>query len=76
MIKVTRINKKDVFWINEEKIESIEETPDTMITFDNGKKISVAESAQDILEMIDARKCDLSVRVQRSLEAEMGRTSR
>ena len=76
MIKVTRINKKDVFWINEEKIESIEETPDTMITFDNGKKITVAESAQDVLDMIDERKCDLSVRVQKSRDAEMGSMSR
>ena len=75
MIKVTRINKVDVFWINEEKIESIEETPDTIITFDNGKKISVAESAEEIIRMIDRRKSDLSIRIRRGDEEDPGSES-
>jgi flagellar protein FlbD len=52
MIKVTRINKVDKFWINEDLIEFIEETPDTMLTMVSGKKHAVAESAEEISEMI------------------------
>ena len=57
MIKVTRINKKDRFWVNEGLIELMEETPDTILSMMSGRKVSVAESADEIVGMIaDARK--------------------
>ena len=52
MIKVTRINKVEKFWVNESQIEFMEETPDTILAMVTGKKIAVAESAEEIAEMI------------------------
>ena len=53
MIKVTRINKVDKFWINEHQIEYLEETPDTILTMVSGRKYAVAESAVEISQMIN-----------------------
>ena len=52
MILVTRINKVDQFYVNEDMIEFIEETPDTIISLNTGKKIAVMESAVDVIEKI------------------------
>jgi flagellar protein FlbD len=52
MIKVTRINKVDKFWVNENQIEFMEETPDTILSMVTGKKIAVAETAEEIAELI------------------------
>lgn len=52
MIKLTRINKIDKFWVNENQIEYMEETPDTILTMVSGKKHGVAESAKEISDMI------------------------
>lgn len=52
MIMVTRINKVEQFYVNEELIEFIEETPDTVISMESGKKIVVMESAEVIIERI------------------------
>ena len=59
MIKMTRINRVEKFWVNENQIEFMEETPDTILTMVTGKKIAVAESAEEIAEMI--------LRVQRAV---------
>ena len=56
MILVTSINKNNTFYINETKIEMISETPDTLITLESGKNINVHESAQEIIDMINAEK--------------------
>ncbi len=56
MIKVSRLNKVEKFWINEDKIEFIEETPDTILSIEGGKKIPVAESAEEVVRMIVERK--------------------
>ncbi len=40
MIKVTRINGTEEFFVNENKIEFMEETPDTVISLESGKKSS------------------------------------
>lgn len=50
MILVTRLNKASQFYVNEEMIEFIEEAPDTIITLNTGKKITVSESAIEIVE--------------------------
>lgn len=52
MIKLTRINKTDKFWINEHQIEYMEETPDTILTMISGRKYAVAETAEEIQAMI------------------------
>ena len=52
MILVTRINKVDQFYVNEDMIEFIEETPDTIISLNTGKKIAVMESAMEVIEKI------------------------
>jgi len=58
MIKVTRLNNKE-YYINFDLIETIEETPDTVITLRDGKKYVVSESPEEIIEkIIDfKRKC-------------------
>ncbi len=53
MIKITRLNQSELY-INSELIESVEETPDTVISLTTGKKIVVEESAQDIIDRIIA----------------------
>jgi flagellar protein FlbD len=52
MIKVTRINKVEKLWINEHQIEYMEETPDTILTMVSGRKYAVAETAEEITNMI------------------------
>ena len=56
MIKLTKFNSnqadKGEFILNAEKIETIEETPDTVITLDNGKKIIVEEDMQEIVRRV------------------------
>lgn len=53
MIQVTRINRQDKFWINENLIETMEETPDTILSLATGKKIAVAETAAELAEKIN-----------------------
>jgi len=56
MILVTRINKTSQFYVNEDLIEFIEETPDTILTMDSGKKVNVSEEALEIVEKIREEK--------------------
>lgn len=51
MIKLTRLNGT-VILINESFIEIAEETPDTVITMENGHRYLVQEKIDDILTMI------------------------
>ncbi|OOB77524.1 MAG: flagellar protein FlbD [Epulopiscium sp. Nele67-Bin001] len=51
MVKVTRLNNK-TFMINAELIETIEETPDTVVTLVDGKKFIVKESIKQLVEEI------------------------
>ena len=51
MIKVSRFNGTS-FVINCEWIETVESTPDTVITLVNGKKYVVNESVDDIINMV------------------------
>jgi flagellar protein FlbD len=52
MIKVTSINKIDKFWVNEDQIESMKETPDTILSMVSGRKVPVAETAEEIVRII------------------------
>lgn len=51
MITVTRLNGKPII-VNALLIETIEETPDTMITLTTGKKITVLEKADDVTRSV------------------------
>ena len=56
MILVTRINKVSQFYVNEDLIEVIEETPDTILTLNTGKKMAIMESAIEVVEKIRSEK--------------------
>jgi len=64
MILVTRLNKASQFYVNEDMIEFIEETPDTIVTLNTGKKVTVSESAIEIVEKIRTEK----IRIKRATE--------
>ena len=59
MILVTRINKVEQFYVNEEMIEFIEETPDTIISLESGKKIVVMETAIEVIKKIHEEKAKI-----------------
>ena len=48
MITVTRLNG-DIITVNAELIETLEATPDSIITLTTGKKIVVKESVDEII---------------------------
>ena len=55
MIKLTKFNsdgKKGEFILNAEIIETMEETPDTVITLTNGKKLIVQDRMEDIVRKV------------------------
>ncbi len=51
MIKVTRMNRTQ-YVINCDHIETVEATPDTVITLLNGKKYIVTETVEEIVEKV------------------------
>ena len=59
MIDVTRVNGT-VLSINNDLIETVEETPDTVITLTTGKKIIVKESRQDVKNLVKLFKKEIN----------------
>lgn len=53
MIELTKI-KGEKFALNSDQIETLEETPDTVITMLNGHKYVVRESVPEVISMIEA----------------------
>ncbi|MBQ9610644.1 MAG: flagellar FlbD family protein [Lachnospiraceae bacterium] len=51
MIEVTRLKGSKII-INAELIEMVEETPDTVITLTSGKKLIVAESSDEVVNLV------------------------
>lgn len=51
MIEVTRLKGTKIM-INAELIETVEETPDTVITLTSGKKFIVSENVSDIRNLV------------------------
>lgn len=51
MIEVTKLNGEKID-INSDLIETVEETPDTVLTFSSGKKIIVKESRQEVRNLV------------------------
>ncbi|MDF2472614.1 MAG: hypothetical protein K0R92_53 [Lachnospiraceae bacterium] len=58
MINVTKINNQNIT-INDDLIETIEETPDTVITLTTGKKLIVKESRQDVINLVKCYKKEI-----------------
>lgn len=52
MIKLAKFKSQDFFVLNAELIETIEETPDTVITLTNGKKFIVEESMDEVVRRV------------------------
>lgn len=51
MVDLTRLNGS-IITINAELIESVEETPDTVVTLTTGKKFIVKESRQELKNLV------------------------
>ena len=51
MIELTKLDETKVL-VNEDYIEIVEETPDTIVTFSTGRKIIVKESRQTIRNLV------------------------
>lgn len=51
MIQVTRLDGTELI-INSDMIEFVEETPDTIVTLTDGKKVIVTEMPDEIIERI------------------------
>ena len=64
MIELTKLNDKK-FMINDDLIEIVEETPDTVITLTTGKKIIVKENRQEIRNLIISFRQEINTRVLR-----------
>ena len=55
MIKLTKFKTKyHEFVLNADLIETVDETPDTVITLVNGNKVLVEESMDDIIRLVIA----------------------
>jgi flagellar protein FlbD len=70
MIRITRFNRS-TFHLNATLIETVEATPDTMITLVNGKKMMVLETVDEVLAMVESyyRKVGLlAVQVRQNAE--------
>jgi flagellar protein FlbD len=64
MIALQRLNKES-FVLNADFIESVESTPDTVITLTSGKKLMVRNSLEDVVKQVIAYKqmCHQTIRV-------------
>ena len=51
MIEITKLNGAKML-VNTSLIETVEETPDTVITLTNGKKFVVSESAEQVTSLV------------------------
>ncbi len=51
MIELTRLNDTQIM-VNAELIETVEETPDTVVTLTTGRKLVVKESRTDVKQLV------------------------
>ena len=58
MIELTRFNDTQ-FTLNADIIETIEETPDTVITLTTGRKVIVKESRQEVAHLVKIYKNEI-----------------
>lgn len=52
MIKLAKLKSQDEIVLNAELIETIEETPDTVITLTNGKKLIVEDPMDTVVRKV------------------------
>lgn len=67
MIELTRLNNRK-FMLNCDLIESVEETPDTVITLVSGKKIIVKENRQEVRNLVILFRQEINTRVFKNEE--------
>ncbi|HHV35325.1 MAG TPA: flagellar FlbD family protein [Syntrophomonadaceae bacterium] len=72
MIPLTRLNNQE-FYVNSDLIESVESTPDTVVTLTTGKRFIVKESPSEVLRRIvefrrSISRCLLQEGIEESLE--------
>lgn len=65
MVTLTKMNNS-LITVNEDLIESIEETPDTVITFTTGKKLIVKENIHDIVSKIKEFKKEIYSNIEKN----------
>ena len=58
MIELTKMSGRKVL-VNPELIELVEETPDTVVLFNTGRKIIVKESRQEIKNLVKSYRKDI-----------------
>ena len=58
MIEVTRMNGMRLT-VNDALILTVEETPDTLLTFTSGQKLLVKESRQEIVDLVKSFRREL-----------------
>ena len=58
MIELTRFNDTQ-FTLNADLIETVEETPDTVITLTTGRKVIVKESRQEVAHLVKIYKNEI-----------------
>jgi flagellar protein FlbD len=51
MIKLSRLNASE-FWINQDHILFLERTPETIVTLGDGKKLTVKETPEEVVEKV------------------------
>ncbi len=51
MIRVTRLDGRQII-INSDLIETIEETPDTIVSFTTGRKMMLRDRLEDVLALV------------------------
>ncbi len=56
MIRLTRLRAQEELVINAELIETVESTPDTVVTLTTGHKIIVQESPDEVVRRVVAYK--------------------
>ena len=62
MIELTKMDSRKML-LNEDTIESVEETPDTVVGLVNGNKYIVKENKQEILNRILAFRAGTQIRL-------------
>ena len=58
MINITKLNGVQIT-VNEDYIETVEETPDTVLTMSTGRKIIIKESRQEVINLVKSYRKDI-----------------
>lgn len=71
MIAVTRINGTHLV-VNSDLIETVEATPDTVITLTTGKKIIIAEDPDEVVRRVVAFRREIGRALPRIVDRQSG----